>query len=68
MTSRSTAVFLLVAAPAIALGQATGGEGLPLLWLWALAALILLAALAWLLFGGGVRPRPPLPHERSPRP
>ncbi|HVI74854.1 MAG TPA: hypothetical protein VM683_07695 [Anaeromyxobacteraceae bacterium] len=62
------AVFLLLAAPVIALGQATGADGLPLQWLWLLAGLLLLAALAWLLFGGGVRRGPPLPHERPPRP
>jgi hypothetical protein len=60
-------VFLLLTTPAAALAQAAG-DGLPLVWVWLAAGLILVAALAWLLFGGGVRHRRQLPHERPPRP
>jgi len=68
VTWRPTAIFAILSAPASALGQATAAEGLPLVWAWLLAGAILLAALGWLLFGGGVRRSRSLPHQRPPRP
>jgi hypothetical protein len=59
VASRPAASFPFVVAPAVALGQITTDEGqqLPLLWVWLLAALALLTALAYLLFSPGVRAR-----------
>lgn len=53
-----SAILLLLAAPSAALAQVpSGADRLPLLWMWLLAAALLLAAFGWLLFGPALRAR-----------